>query len=67
MILDDESYTFLLVAPHLRNADDSDIDLINEVYDYSPNMDIDSFVLLLHPTKTLPCGKTIQEPNIRLP
>lgn len=35
MILDDESYTFLLVAPHLRNADDSDIDLINEVYDYS--------------------------------
>ena len=26
------------------------------------NMDIDSFVLLLHPTKTLPCGKTIQYP-----
>ena len=27
-------YTFLLIAPHLENADDSNIDLINEIYDY---------------------------------
>ena len=34
-ILADETYTFLLVAPWLSKADDSEIDLINEVYDYS--------------------------------
>ena len=34
-ILDDDSYTFLLVSPALRNADESGMDLINEVYDYS--------------------------------
>lgn len=27
-------YTFLLVAPRLEEADDSEIDLINEIYDY---------------------------------
>lgn len=34
-ILDDSSYTFFLVSPQLRFADDSDINRINEVYDYS--------------------------------
>ena len=34
-ILHSDQYTFLLVAPWLKQADDSDIDLINEVYDYS--------------------------------
>lgn len=34
-ILDDEGYTFLLIAPYLNIADDSSIDLINEIYDYS--------------------------------
>ena len=34
-ILADSSYTFLLVAYQLENADDSSIDLINEAYDYS--------------------------------
>lgn len=34
-ILDDENYTFLLVAPRLDKANDSSIDLINELYDYS--------------------------------
>ena len=34
-ILDNQGYTFLLVAHHLSMADDSTIDLINEVYDYS--------------------------------
>ena len=33
-VLADSSYTFLLVAPYLNYADDSNIDLINEVYDY---------------------------------
>lgn len=34
-ILNDSNYTFLLVAPWLSQADDSGMDLINEVYDYS--------------------------------
>lgn len=34
-VLNDEGYTFLLVAHQLSQADDSTIDLINEVYDYS--------------------------------
>ena len=34
-ILDDKGYTFLLISPHLEQADDSNIDLINQIYDYS--------------------------------
>ena len=34
-ILSDKGYTFLLVAHHIEAADDSNIDLINEIYDYS--------------------------------
>ena len=34
-VLNDTSYTFLLVAPWLEKADDSRFDLINEVYEYS--------------------------------
>lgn len=33
-ILNDDGYTFLLVSTHLAEADDSNIDLINEIYDY---------------------------------
>ncbi len=35
VILTDESYYILLLAPEAENADDSDVDLINELYDYS--------------------------------
>jgi len=34
-VLYDPGYTFLLVAPYLEQADDSNIDLINELYDYA--------------------------------
>lgn len=34
-LLADEGYTFLLVSHQLALADDSSIDLINEIYDYS--------------------------------
>ncbi len=33
-VLSDSGYTFLLVAHRIEEADDSNIDLINEVYDY---------------------------------
>lgn len=34
-ILSDSNYVFLLVMPRVEEADDGNIDLINEVYDYS--------------------------------
>ena len=34
-VLTDINYTFLLVAHRIEEADDSNIDLINEIYDYS--------------------------------
>ena len=34
-VLNDEGYTFLLVSPHLENADDSRLDLINELFEYA--------------------------------
>lgn len=34
-VLTDEGYTFLLIAHRIEEADDSNIDLINEIYDYS--------------------------------
>ena len=34
-VLLDKGYTFLLIAHRIENADDSNIDLINEIYDYS--------------------------------
>ena len=33
-VLNDAGYTFLLVSPHLENADDSHLDRINQVYEY---------------------------------
>ena len=35
MVLNDSGYTFLLVAPHLEQADDSQLDELNSVYEYS--------------------------------
>lgn len=34
-VLANKSYTFLLIAHRIEEADDSNIDLINEIYDYS--------------------------------
>ena len=34
-VLSDPGYTMLLVAPHLEDADDSDLDVINELYEYT--------------------------------
>ena len=34
-LLNDSSYTFLVISPHLEQADDSRLDLLNELYEYS--------------------------------
>ena len=34
-VLNSEGYTFLLISPHLEDADDSQLDLINQVYEYA--------------------------------
>ena len=44
-VLNDEDYTFLLVAHQLNQADDSTIDLINELYDYSVENDYKFYCL----------------------
>ncbi len=35
LVLTDSNYTFLLIAPRIEEADQSDIDLVNELYEYS--------------------------------
>ncbi len=34
-VLNDDGYVFLLISPHLEQADDSQLDLINQVYEYA--------------------------------
>lgn len=34
-VLGDRGYTMLLIAPHLEQADDSRLDLINQIYEYA--------------------------------
>jgi len=34
-VLNDRGYTFLLVSPHLEQADDSQLDRINQLYEYA--------------------------------
>ena len=34
-VLDNEGYTFLMVSPHLEQADDSQFDALNRIYEYS--------------------------------
>ena len=38
-VLADTSYVFLLVSPHLEQADDSHLDLINQLYEYATDHD----------------------------
>ena len=37
-VFNSRGYTFLLVSPHLENADDSQLDRINELYEYADDM-----------------------------
>lgn len=49
-ILYDPNYTFLLISYKLEKADDSDVDKINEIYDYSKANDYSFYAL----TSSLP-------------
>ena len=44
-ILNDKRYTFLLIAPHVEYADDSNFGYINQIYDYSKAHDVPFYCL----------------------
>lgn len=44
-VLENEGYTFLLVAHRIEQADDEHIDLINELYDYAADNDYGFYAL----------------------
>jgi triosephosphate isomerase len=44
-LLLNQSYTFLLVSPHLEQADDSQLDRINEVHEYAQDYDYPFYCL----------------------
>ena len=44
-VLNNEGYTFLLIAPHLEQADDSQLDELNQIYEYSIDNDYPFYCL----------------------
>ncbi|MBR1548671.1 MAG: triose-phosphate isomerase [Prevotella sp.] len=44
-VLSEKGYVFLLVSPHLEQADDSQLDLINQVYEYADDYKYPFFCL----------------------
>jgi triosephosphate isomerase len=44
-LLSSKGYLFLLVAPHMENADDSQLDLINQMYEYAEDNDYPFYAL----------------------
>lgn len=59
-VLADTSYTFLLVAHRIEEADDSYMDLINEIYDYSLEHNYSFYALTSSPEEEIEqwCDKT---------
>ena len=52
-LLSTKGYTFLLVAHRIEHADDSHIDLINEIYDYSVEHGYGFYVLTASPKEEI--------------
>ena len=52
-ILNNPDYTFLLIAPHLEQADDSRLDEINQMYEYSLDNRADFYCLTASGTKAI--------------
>lgn len=44
-VLSDPGYTFLLIAPHLENADDSNFGNIDRIYEYAQDHDVPFYCL----------------------
>lgn len=59
-VLIDPGYTFLLVSPHLEQADDSRLDLINQIYDYAEENGYPFYCLTASPDKYIErwCDRT---------
>ena len=52
-VLNNEGYTFLLIAPHLEQADDSQLDELNRIYEYSLDNDYLFYCLTASPQKAI--------------
>lgn len=52
-VLGRRGYTFLLIAPHLELADDSRMDLINQVYEYAENYGYPFYCLTASPDRAV--------------
>lgn len=52
-VLGRKGYTFLLIAPHLELADDSRMDLINQVYEYAENYGYPFYCLTASPDRAV--------------
>jgi len=52
-VLQDTGYVFMLVAPYLEHADDSRLDLINELYEYSHEHRYPFYCLTASTTKAM--------------
>jgi triosephosphate isomerase len=52
-VLNDEGYTLLLIAPHLEQADDSQLDELNRIYDYSVEQGYPFYCLTASSTKAI--------------
>ena len=48
-VLADTAYTFLLVAPQLKEADDAHLDILNELYEYARHHDYPFYCLTASP------------------
>ncbi|SEE50975.1 Uncharacterized membrane protein YphA, DoxX/SURF4 family [Prevotella aff. ruminicola Tc2-24] len=59
-VLNHQGYTFLLVSPHLEHADDSQLDEINRIYEYSIDNAYPFYCLTASPEKAIEhwCDKT---------
>ena len=53
LVLNNEGYTFLLIAPHLEQADDSQLDELNRIYEYSLDNDYPFYCLTASPKKAI--------------
>ncbi len=52
-VLSHEGYTLLLIAPHLEQADDSQLDELNRIYDYSVEQGYPFYCLTASSTKAI--------------